>query len=111
MSFGSRMIQARKDKSMSQEQLARLLKTTPTTIGRYERDEVKPSIEMASKIAAALEVSLDYLTGNTDNYLKDKNMLDRINSILSLKENDKEHILFTIDAMIRDAKARQAYGS
>jgi len=109
MSFGSRMIQARKDMQMSQEQLAKLLKATPTTIGRYERDEVKPSIEMASKIAATLEVSLDYLTGNADNSLKDKSMLDRINTILSLKENDKEHILFTLDAMIRDAKARQAY--
>jgi hypothetical protein len=55
--------------------------------------------------------SLDYLTGNADNSLKDKSMLDRINTILSLKENDKEHILFTLDAMIRDAKARQAYRS
>ena len=105
------MIQARKDKGMSQEQLAKSLKATTTTMGRYERDEVKPSIEMASKIATTLEVSLDYLTGNADNYLKDKSMLERINSIAALKDKDKEHILFTIDAMIRDAKARQAYGS
>jgi transcriptional regulator with XRE-family HTH domain len=109
MSFGSRMIQARKEKGMSQEQLAKSLKATPTTVGRYERDEVKPSIEMASKIASVLEVSLDYLTGNADNYIKDKIMLDRINNILALKEEDKEHILFTLDAMVRDAKARQAY--
>jgi hypothetical protein len=38
-------------------------------------------------------------------------MLDRIITILSLKENDKDHILFTLNAMIRDVKARQAYGS
>ena len=65
---------------------------------------------MASKIASVLEVSLDYLTGNADTYIKDKIMLDRINNILALKEKDKEHILFTLDAMVRDAKARQAYG-
>ena len=34
-------------------------------------------------------------------------MQDRIITIQLLKENDKEHILFTLDAMIRDAKARQ----
>lgn len=33
-------------------------------IGRYERDEVKPSIEVGSKIAEALEISLDYLAVN-----------------------------------------------
>src|SRR3954447_10170632 len=37
-----------------------------TVIGRYESDEVKPSIEMAAAITDALEVSLDYLIGNTD---------------------------------------------
>jgi transcriptional regulator with XRE-family HTH domain len=33
-------------------------------IGRDERDEVKPSVEVAAAIAEALEVSLDYLVGN-----------------------------------------------
>ena len=55
--------------------------------------------------------SSDYLTGIADNSLKDKSMLDRIITIQLLKENDKEHILFTLDAMIWDVKARQAYGS
>lgn len=109
MSFGSRMIQARKDKNLSQDALAKALEATPTTIGRYERDEVKPSIEMAAKIAAVLEVSLDFLIGNSQDYVKDKNMLARINDILSLNDTDKEHILFTIDAMLRDAKTRKAY--
>ncbi|WP_408733613.1 helix-turn-helix domain-containing protein [Neptunitalea lumnitzerae] len=36
---------------------------------RYERLEVKPSIEIARKIADALDVSLDYLVGNTDTAL------------------------------------------
>lgn len=109
MSFGSRVIEARKDKSMSQDALAKALGATPTTIGRYERDEVKPSIEIAGKISMVLEVSLDYLIGNSDNYIKDKGLLDRINAILNLNSKDKEHILMTIDALIRDAKARQTY--
>jgi transcriptional regulator with XRE-family HTH domain len=72
MSFGARIIEIRKEKGMSQDQLAKALGATPTTVGRYERDEVKPSIEMAVKIAEALDVSLDYLTGRSRNDLKDK---------------------------------------
>ncbi|MFH1326469.1 MAG: helix-turn-helix transcriptional regulator [Candidatus Falkowbacteria bacterium] len=109
MSFGSRIIQARKEKNMSQEALAKKLSATPTTIGRYERDEVKPSIEVALKIANVLDVSLDYLTGNSEYPLKNKSMLERFNSILNLNDKDKEYILFTMDAMIRDAKTRRAY--
>jgi len=109
MSFGSRIVQSRKDKNMSQEVLAKTLGATPTTMGRYERDEVKPSIEVAAKIAATLDLSLDFLIGSSDNYIKDKSMLKRINDILSLNDKDKDQILLTVDAMLRDAKTRQAY--
>ena len=111
MSFGSKIIEARKEKGMSQDTLAKTLGATPTTIGRYERDEVKPSIDMAMKIAKTLEVSLDYLSGNSENPLKNSKLLNRFNDILSLNKNDKEHVLFALDAMLRDAKARQAYGA
>jgi transcriptional regulator with XRE-family HTH domain len=111
MSFGKRIVEVRKEKNMSQEQLAKALNATPTTVGRYERDEVKPSIEVAVKIAETLDVSLDYLTGRSENDLKDKKMIERFNSLLSLKDKDRDCILFTIDGLLRDAKARQAYGS
>jgi transcriptional regulator with XRE-family HTH domain len=88
MSFGARIIEIRKEKGMSQDQLAKALGATPTTVGRYERDEVKPSIEMAVKIAEALDVSLDYLTGRSRNDLKDKKMLERFNEILGLMPED-----------------------
>lgn len=111
MSFGSKVVAIRKEKNMSQDELAKALNATPTTIGRYERDEVKPSIEVARKIADVLEVSLDYLTGDENTPLKDKKMLQRFREILALKEDDKKNIINTIDALLRDAKARQAYGN
>lgn len=106
MSFGSRIIEIRKEKQMSQEQLARTLGATPTTVGRYERGEVKPSIEMAVKIAEALEVSLDYLTGRSKNDLKDKKMIERFNAILGLMPEDRNGILYTIDGLIKAARLK-----
>ncbi|HEX8575631.1 MAG TPA: helix-turn-helix transcriptional regulator [Flavobacterium sp.] len=111
MSFGKRITEIRKEKNMSQEQLAKALQATPTTIGRYERDEVKPSVDVAVKIAEALDVSLDYITGRSKNDIKDKKMIERFNSILSLPEEDKKCILYAIDGLLRDAKTRQAYAS
>lgn len=83
MSFGKRLLEARKKKGISQEELAGKLNTKGPAIGRYERDEMKPSIEAASKMAKILEVSLDWLVDNTDAEL-DTATLNRIQDINKL---------------------------
>ena len=110
MLFGDRRAEVRKRKKMSQEELAKAIGVHAPVIGRYERGEVKPSIEVATKLAHALEVSLDYLAGNTDLEIE-KGLLDKIIEIQKLHSKDQEHILFTLEAMLRDAKARKAYAS
>jgi ribosome-binding protein aMBF1 (putative translation factor) len=55
---------------MSQDELAKKLDVHRAVIGRYERDEVKLSNEIAAAIAEAHQVSLDYLVGNSDLLLK-----------------------------------------
>ena len=103
------MLQARKGQKISQEELAKKLGIHAPLIGRYEREEVKPSIEVATNIANALGISLDYLVGTVDQEL-DKDILEKIVAIQQLNNEDKQHILTTIDALLRDSKARQTYG-
>jgi transcriptional regulator with XRE-family HTH domain len=74
-----------------------------TVIGRYERDEVKPSIEIATQLAEALEVSLDYLLGSTD-ILLDKNIVAKILDIQKLKENDRQHVFALLDGFLKQTK-------
>jgi transcriptional regulator with XRE-family HTH domain len=109
MSFDKRLSELRKAKKISQEELAKQVGVHTNVMGRYERDEVKPSIDIAMKLAEALEVSLDFLVGKADLQL-DKDILAQIQTIQRLPEQDREHILFTLNAMLRDAKARAAYG-
>lgn len=52
-----------------------------------------PSVEVAAKIADALQVSLDYLVGNTDIEL-DKNILDKVVAIQKLPDEDRTHIMY-----------------
>ena len=95
--FGKRLSEVRKTKKLSQDELAKMLDVHGAVIGRYERDEVKPSIEVAASIADALEVSLDYLVGNTD-LLLEKNILKRITDIQRLTKDDRNTVFALLDA-------------
>ncbi len=109
MSFGSRLLQARKKKGISQEELAAQLGTKGPAIGRYERDEMKPSIEAASNMARILEVSLDWLVGNTDIEL-DTTTINRIQDINKLSQKDKELVFEFLDSFISNRKIKNALG-
>lgn len=108
MTLGERLTQVRKRKNLSQAEVGKKIGINGDAYGRYERNEVKPTIEMAVKIAQALEVSLDYLTGNSDVEL-DKATLDRVQEVTKLPEKDKDYIFVTLDALIRDFKNKHAY--
>jgi len=108
-SFGDRMVVSRKKISVSREELAKTIGTSAPIIGRYERGDMLPSVEIASKIADALDVSLDFLVGKTSLMFKDTTTLQRIEEIAKLPENNKNELFNVIDAYLRDFKTRQAY--
>ncbi|MHA7060247.1 helix-turn-helix domain-containing protein [Aquimarina sp. M1] len=103
MNFGSIIVELRKEQSISQTDLASKLGIHKNVLGRYERNEVFPSIEIARKIADILDVSLDYLTGKADVQM-DKNTRQRILEVSKFEEEDKEHIFSVIDAFIAKRK-------
>lgn len=103
MSFGENVANARKKKKLSQSELAKEVGAIAVTIGRNERNEIKPSIDIARKIADILEVSLDYLTGKEDVQI-DKDTSNRILEVSKFEEQDKNHIFSVIDAFIAKRK-------
>jgi len=108
MTFGKKMKECRETKKISQNELAKLIDAHHSIIGKYERDEVKPSIDVVKKIADVLNTTVSYLLSETENQmaLKDPSMLNRINDIMGLPKEDKEHIIYTIDAMLKSVKLR-----
>ncbi len=97
-----------KEGRLSQEDLTQLLGQRGPAIGRYERDEVKPSVDVVKRVAAVLDTTVGYLLGETEDtsVLKDQAMLKRLNDIASFPEQDREHILYTLDAMIKSVKLK-----
>ena len=58
----------REEKGISQKELAGKLGVSPTNIYNYEVGRTEPSIEMLIAISKALEVSVDYLIGNSEDF-------------------------------------------
>lgn len=64
--YGNRIKEIRMERGLTQTQFAQLLKTSQSTIGKYEREELQPNIDVIIKICKTFEVSADYLLGLTD---------------------------------------------
>lgn len=78
--------------------------TSGAVIGRYERGEITPSVEIAKKMADDLEVSLDFLIGATDLQL-DKKMFYRLELLDKVSSDEKSRILHVMDSLLRDAQS------
>lgn len=97
--IGKRISELRKEKNWSQSDLAKAVESTRDIIGKYERGEHSPSIEMATKIAEALEVSVDYLLGKERFGKYDKESIKRLEGIQKM-DADTRGKLFDIIILI-----------
>ena len=108
MNFGDNMMLLRKKKKLSQAALGKLIGTSGDVVGRYERGDIKPSIDVVSNIADALEVSIDYLIGRTSLQI-DNDAIKRLENIAELSQQNKDFIYNMIDMALRDFKTKQSY--
>lgn len=61
--FGMRLQISRKNKKLTQSQVAELVGTTKSSISGYENNTSFPPIEILKRMALIYEVSCDYLLG------------------------------------------------
>ena len=65
--LGEKLKQIRKKKNISQKKLAKKLNLTQGALSKYEKNITTPNPYTLSEIAKALDVSVDYLVGVSDN--------------------------------------------
>ena len=111
ITFGKKLKECREAKGLSQSEVAKSLNTNHSIIEKYERDEVKPTVDVVKRLADVLGTTVGFLMGESEemNVLKDPGMLKRLNDIVSLPQKDKEGILYALDGLLRDAKTRLTY--
>lgn len=112
MGFAERLKKARKDRGLSQTELAKLVGIHYTQIGRYEKKGAQPSAEVLSKLSNALGVSSDYLTNGTsddlaESSLTDKELLNQFKAIEKMGDEDKGVVKVFLDAFITKKKLKK----
>jgi len=93
-------------KGFSQKELATKIGSVHTVIGRYERDEMKPSIDVVKRLAEVLSTTVGYLLGEAKEaqLLKDPAMLKRLQAINELNDFDKQCVFTFLDAFLAKNK-------
>jgi transcriptional regulator with XRE-family HTH domain len=109
LDIGTKIVELRKRNNWSQADLARAIDASRDIIGKYERNENSPSVEMALKIAKAFDVPVDYLLGEGKHAAYDKETIKRLEELEALDTNTRSVLFNIIDTFLRDAKARKAY--
>ena len=71
--FQSRLKLTRLENELTQKQLAELANITESGLQNYENGRREPKLSIAVAICTALDVSLDYLVGLSDNKHSQKN--------------------------------------
>lgn len=110
MNIGENIKKAREYKKISQDKLAKLSNIPRTSLGRYERGERTPNIDILNKIAAALDVEItDLLAESIDNGknnitidLSDEDNLDKAFYKVRALSQDKEFMNDILNKKIED---------
>ena len=109
LNIGSKISTLRKDKNWSQGDLAQKIEASREIIGKYERNENLPSIEMVAKMAQAFGVTVDFLIGSSENASYDKETVERINDIQKMDADTKNVLFNVIDTYIQNFKTKKAF--
>lgn len=103
--FAERLRTLRRQKNLSQTEMARQAGIHHIHYGRYERGEARPSADSLRRLADALGVSSDYLMeGATDEAARarfeDRELLLQFQEVEKLPDDDKNVIKKLIEAFL-----------
>ena len=103
--FGQRLAAVRRNKGLTQAELAARMKTTQKMVEYYERRAPNPALEVIERAAEALEVSVAELLGSQPHTTRAKpgpvsQLERRFEQIRLLPRKRQQFILQFLDAMI-----------
>ena len=95
---GFRIKTVREKVGLSQKLLAEKVEISPPALNRFEKGIKSPSLETLLKIASALGVSLDFLTGATadEELFIDSDIKEAFENFKQLSQENRQHIMQNI---------------
>ena len=103
--FPVKLRKARKEKGLSQGQLAQRIGADIQRVSKYERGINIPTTDIMVRIADTLDVSLDDLLRNGKNRvlgkIQDAELIDQFTQIDALPDDDRKHLKALIEAFVK----------
>lgn len=102
--IAERVARLRKEKGITQEEMAQMLGVSQPVVSDYERGDLRLHGELIIKLAAILGVSADDILGlqpaRDNGSTRNRRILRRVQQIDKLSKRDQEALLRTIDAFL-----------
>ncbi len=106
--FAERLRSVRKARKITQARLAQILEANPRVYNRWERGTATPQLDTLMKIADALNVSLDELTGRAQDAQQPAVHNPKLHALLKevdgLPDEDQQALIILMDSLIKRAK-------
>lgn len=101
--LGKRIKQLRKDKSLTQKELANQIGSSHAQLNKYESGLNTPPLDRLLMLAEVLETSIDYLIAGNERGeipIHSQRLLQRFQTIELFEFEEKETIIKLLDGMI-----------
>jgi transcriptional regulator with XRE-family HTH domain len=107
--LGQNIKRLRKERGLSQAQLAEKVECHLSNINRIETGKYTPALETVVRIAATLDVPVDYLINSTDGNpdeirIEDQAFSEKIKLLNTLEEEERFVVTKVIDTMLTKKK-------
>ncbi|MBL8913651.1 MAG: helix-turn-helix transcriptional regulator [Archangium sp.] len=106
--LGQRLARLRKEKGITQVELAKMLETTQPVVSDYERGLLRLHGELIIQLAGILEVSADELLGleqrERPGPARDRRLARRLQAFDKLPKRDRDTLTRTVDAFLERAQ-------
>jgi transcriptional regulator with XRE-family HTH domain len=104
-SLGKRVARLRKEKRITQVELAKRIGIIQSMVSAYERDKLRLSAEMALRFALALGVSIEELMSTKNHphpeHKPSRKVLRRMEQIEKLPPRKQEFVLQALDSLLK----------
>jgi len=105
MPFGKNLSRFRREKGLTQEELVKKSGVGISQIRRYEADKSSPTLEVLTRLAKALGVSIDELVfdktaGVAAGRIMDRELLEQFEMISGLEEEERQAVKRILEGVI-----------
>lgn len=105
--FPERLLAARKERNLTQHDLAEMVRCALTQLKRYESGASQPTLDVIKRLAQALRVSSDYLLFGKDERGPDEELRLQFEAVSRFDPEAKKVVKQVLDSMILQQEARR----